>query len=231
MALPSVKCVPILYAERVTEPGALSLADAKRQAVVDLVLASARQLVLRSGLDVTMDQLAEACQVSRRTLFRLFASRDNLLAAAFDAGMANYRDGLPRYSGDLSAWLRATCDAAHRMNSTIGPGFFELASRPDLPAELAAAEGRRRAAFAAAIADIAGTLWSAAGGRGRAPRRLTNIVSAHLSPFFTAAMTVDTGQSWQVSADLAYFAIEAATAQALQGARTSDTANDTRSAR
>jgi AcrR family transcriptional regulator len=223
MALHSVKRGGILYAEPVTEQAALSPTDAKRQAVVDLVLASARQLVLRSGLDVTMDQLAEASQVSRRTLFRLFASRDNLLAAAFDAGMSNYRDSLPHFGGDLPAWLRATCDAAHRMNSTIGPGFFELASRPDLSAELAAVEGRRRAAFAAAIADIAGTLWSAAGGRGRAPRRLTNIVSAHLSPFFTAAMTIDTAQSWQVSADLAYSAIEAATAQALQGASASDT--------
>lgn len=159
-----------------------------------------------------MDQLAEVTGVSRRTLFRLFTSRDKLLAAAFDAGMSNYRAEFPSYDGDLDGWLRRTCEAAHRMNSTIGPGFFELASRPDLPADLAAVEGRRRTEFGAAAADVAETLWAASGGRGRPPRELVSVVSVHLSPFFTAATTIDTGGTWQTSAALAYSAIRVAVA-------------------
>jgi AcrR family transcriptional regulator len=197
------------------EQTATALSDVKRQAVIDHVLASARRLVLAHGLDVTMDQLADAAGTSRSTLFRHFTSRETLLAAAFDAGMSNYRETLPRYDGELDTWLRATCNAAHRMNATIGPGFFELASRPDLPADLAAVEGRRRSEFSAAAADIAGTLWSAAGGRGRTPRDLVRVVSAHLSPFFTAATVIDTNQSWQTAAELAYGAISAAVAAAL----------------
>lgn len=210
MRLFSVKCVSVGYPHRVSEYAAAAVADLKRQAVVEYILAAARHLVLASGLDVTMDQLAEASGVSRSTLFRHFTSRESLLAAAFDAGMLNYREGLPRYDGDLRSWLRATCDAAHRMNSTIGPGFFELASRLDLPAELAAVEGRRRAEFGGATADIAQTLWSATGGRGRSPRALVDVVSVHLSPFFTAATTIDANRSWQTSAELAYSAILAA---------------------
>jgi AcrR family transcriptional regulator len=194
----------------VTERAMTAIADAKRQAVIDHVLAAARQLVLAKGLDVTMDQLAEASGTSRSTLFRHFASRESLLAAAFDAGMLNHREGLPRYDDDVDTWLRATCAAAHRMNSTIGPGFFELASRTDLPPDLAAVERRRRAEFAIAVAGIADTLWSASGGRGRTPGALTSVVSVHLSPFFTAATTIDTGRSWQASAELAHSAITAA---------------------
>jgi AcrR family transcriptional regulator len=89
--------------------------------------------VLQHGLDATMDQLAAAGGVSRRTLFRHFETREKLLAAAFEAGITGYRSQLPSLEGDVLAWLRATCESAHRMNSTIGPGFFELASRTDLP--------------------------------------------------------------------------------------------------
>jgi len=198
------------YARLVIAPGSSTLADAKRQAALDHILAAARRLVLANGLDATMDQLAEAAGVSRRTLFRLFASREKLLAAAFEAGITNYREQLPAYTGDVQRWLRATCDKAHRMNAVIGPGFFELASRKDLPPDLASAERRRLQEFRGAISDITGTLWRTAGGEGKPPRALEVTVSAHLSPHFTAALVTDTGQRWQTAADLAFSAIWAA---------------------
>jgi len=104
------------------QPG--SFAEVKRQAAIDHVLAAVRRLVLTKGLDVTMDELAECSGASRRTLFRHFTTRDKLLAAAFEAGIVDYRQQLPAYDGDRDSWLRATCDTAHRMNATIGPGFF-----------------------------------------------------------------------------------------------------------
>ena len=189
------------------EQASAALGEAKRQAVVDHVLASARKYVLANGLDATMDDLAEATGVSRRTLFRHFTTREKLLAAAFDAGMVNYRGQLPNYAGNLHDWLRATCEEAHRMNSTIGPGFFDLASRSDLPPDLAAVERRRRNEFREAMNQTAHILWTGAGGRGRAPRTVSGAVSAHLSPHFTAALMIDAGESWKVAADLAFAAI------------------------
>lgn len=186
------------------------LGEAKRQAAVEHILASARRLVLRSGLDATMDQLAEASGVSRRTLFRLFSTRDKLLAAAFEAGIINYRQQLPAYGGDPRAWLRHTCEVAHRMNATIGPGFFELASRNDLPPDLAAAERRRLHEFREAMADITQTLWLSEGSGGDPPPNLKATITAHLSPHFTAALTVDAGHDWQSAGELAYDAIVAA---------------------
>lgn len=188
------------------------VAEAKRRAGIDHVLKSARRFVMANGLDATMDQLAEATGVSRRTLFRQFGSREGLLAAAFDAGMDDYRHQLPTYSGDLHGWLRDTCEAAHRMNAVIGPGFFELASRSDLPTDLAQVEQRRRRDFRDAVSDVARAAWTAAGHRGRPPKSLIGTVAAHLSPHFTAALVIDAGESWTTAAELAYTAILAALA-------------------
>lgn len=187
------------------------MAEAKRQATVEHILLLARRSVLQNGLDVTMDQLADVTGVSRRTLFRLFETREKLVGAAFEAGMAGYLRQLPDYQGaDPDSWLRDTCTTAHRMNSTIGPGFFELASRRDLPADLAVAERRRRNDLRAAMTEITRTLWRTAGGGGEPPAALDTTVTAHLSPYFTAALVVDAGRDWQAAADLAYRAISTA---------------------
>ncbi len=211
MALVSVKSGTACRLIAVSAPS--PLAQAKRKAAVDHILASTRRLVLQHGLDATMDQLAEVSGVSRRTLFRHFETREKLLAAAFEAGITGYRSQLPAYGdfvGDAHRWLRATCESAHRMNSTIGPGFFELASRTDLPPDLAAAEKRRRHEFRGAMADITRTLWRAAGRAGNAPAELETTITAHLSPHFTAALSVDADRDWRVAADIAYRAIVAA---------------------
>jgi AcrR family transcriptional regulator len=75
------------YDPAVTPPTVL-LADVKRDAANEHILTAARRWVLANGLDATMDQLGVAAGVSRRTLFRLFGTRDQLLASAFAAGMA-----------------------------------------------------------------------------------------------------------------------------------------------
>ena len=200
------------------QPG--SFAEVKRQAAIDHVLAAVRRLVLTKGLDVTMDELAECSGASRRTLFRHFTTRDKLLAAAFEAGIVDYRQQLPAYDGDRDSWLRATCDTAHRINATIGPGFFELASRRDLSPDLATVAAKRLREFRAAMTDISQTLWRATGRDDRPPQLLHANVCAHLSPHFTAALTIDAGQTWSTAADLAYGAVTAALQRCVSASET-----------
>ncbi len=182
-------------------------AAAKRQAAIGHVLTATRRLAVARGLDITMEQIAEASGVSRRTLFRLFDSRERLIGAAFAAGMANYEHDLPAYKGDLEHWLRATCEAAHRMNASFGPGYWELTSRTDLPPDLAETEQKRRQDRRSAMSRISCTLWQAAGGTGEMPDALSAAGGAHLSAHFTAAVVTDVGHPWQTAADLAHDAI------------------------
>jgi AcrR family transcriptional regulator len=160
------------------QPG--SFAEVKRQAAIDHVLAAARRLVRTKG-DVTMDELAGCSGASRRTLFRHFTTRDKLLAAAFGAGIIDYRQQLPAYDGEPDSGLRAMCDTPDRMNATVGPGFFELASRRDLSPDLATVAAKRVREFRAAMTDISQTLWRATGRDDRPPQLLHATVCAHLS--------------------------------------------------
>ena len=185
-------------------------AEAKRHAAMDHVLTATRRLAVARGLDITMDQIAAAAGVSRRTLFRLFDSRERLIGAAFAAGMANYEHDLPAYEGGLEHWLRATCEAAHRMNASFGPGYWELTSRADLPPDLAETEHKRRQDRRNAMSRISRTLWEAAGGTGDTPDALSAAVGAHLSAHFTAAVMTDVGKRWPAAAELAHDAILAA---------------------
>ena len=190
-----------------TRAATATIADAKRQATVDVMLAAARQLLLARGLDVTMDDIAVEAGVSRRTLFRHFASRERLIAESLEAGVQLYGELLPSFEGDWRSWLRGVCDAAHEMQAGYGPGYWELTSRTDLPAEIAAVEGRRRRQRHDAMARIAGKLWREAGGDGDPPAMVVATVGAHLSARFTAAVLQDVGQPWSTAADLAYAAI------------------------
>jgi AcrR family transcriptional regulator len=188
---------------------AAPLADAKRQAATLHILTAARHFVVANGLDVTMDQIANASGVSRTTLFRLFGSRDQLIADSFAAAFEDYGSELPAYDadGDVETWLRATCDATHRMNARFGPGYWELTSRPDLSPPLAAIERTRSRRSRVTMAEIAGHLWRAQGSSGAVPAALTATVAAHLSAYFTAAVVTDTGYKWNVASDLAFEAI------------------------
>ncbi|MCL9762684.1 TetR/AcrR family transcriptional regulator [Frankia sp. AiPa1] len=183
------------------------LAEAKRRAALDHVLTAARRYVIENGIDATMDQLAEASGVSRRTLFRLFGTREKLIAHAFQAAMTHYLQSLPTFRGDVDRWLRTTCAAAHRMNAAIGPGYWELSARADLPSELAALQVSTRHDWQHRIAAISAILWQEHGHAGDPPGTLLTTVGAHLSSHFTAAVITDAGRDWQTASALAYTAI------------------------
>ncbi len=183
------------------------LADAKREAATQHIVEAASRLVGAQGIDVTMDQVAEAAGVSRRTLFRHFQTRENLLAAACAATMRRYGEQLPPFAGDWRSWLHDTCLVVHRMNTAFGPGYWELLTRTDLPDELAALERARRTVRRRAMRRISATLWQAAGGRGAPPMELTACLGSHLSAHFTAAVATDVGGTAADAARLSEAAI------------------------
>jgi AcrR family transcriptional regulator len=191
------------------------LQERKRQAVAGLLQQAALRGLSEHGVDVTVDEIAQFAGVSRRTVFRHFATRDDLLAAAVRAWYPDFNRSLPRFTSDVD-WRASIADLSriiHATNAAHGHVLWELMTRQDLSAQLAAVAeeiARYRRERNHAIAD---TLWRALGHGASAPEEFRGTVMAHLSPFFTVAVDRDAGGDPGLAAALATAAILAASDQ------------------
>ena len=184
-------------------PGALQ--RQKQQVTVDALVEAARRGMTEHGLDVTVEEIAALAGVGRRTVFRHFATREDLLHAALDRAFASYVDALPAYDGgDWLAWLTQLALVSHEALAGAGLLMWQLRTRR-VSRRLVERPGRLRREFMA----IAETLWQAAGGAGVAPPELRRAVGAHLSPMFTQAVLFDAEGSPALAAELATDAIAA----------------------
>lgn len=196
-----------------TDQAEITLDDAKRQVAAERARDATRRLLRHRGFDVTMDEIADASGVSRRTLFRHFESREKLIASALQADIDHFGEQLPVHDGgDWRAWLTELSASAHRVQSGFGRSYWDLLHRTDLAAEIAHVNEQRRTGRREAMARVARRLWSASGREGAPPPSFVTCVIAHLSPRFTMAVTDDGGESWQTAAELAVAAISSALA-------------------
>ena len=185
------------------------LQERKRQATIEHLARAALRGLTEHGVDVTVDEIAHLAGVSRRTVFRHFATRDDLLTAAVRAEYPELAKSLPRFTADVGwrAWIADLCRAIHAANAAYGRVLLELTTRQDLSAQLAAVAEeltRHRRERNHAIAD---TLWRALGREAAAPDEFRDTVMAHLSPFFTVAVDRDAGGDHSLAASLATAAI------------------------
>jgi AcrR family transcriptional regulator len=175
--------------------------DATRQRI----LRAARAVLADRGLATTVDAVAEAAGVSRRTVFRAFATRDRLIAEAVRDGIRSYAEHLPPSpppEADLDRWLAAAMRAVHSLNARHGRIYWELAGLgAELPGEIAAAAEERRQARRELVAAFTALLWAAAGGTADPPRWLADACAVQLSAFSTRALTGDFERSPEEVAD------------------------------
>jgi AcrR family transcriptional regulator len=184
----------------------------------DRILRAARVVLAERGLAVRVEDVAAAAGVSRRTVFRHFASRDELLAAALRDSMRSYGDRIPRHEAGspLGSWLHEAFVAAHEMNARHGRVYFELALAPELDGPLREVAALRRAARAELVRRFSDAAWSAAGASGTPPDWLVDTVAVLLSAFATEALVGDFGRSPAEAGHVAARALEHALAAAIR---------------
>ncbi len=169
-----------------------------RRALRAEITSQALGLFSERGFDaVTADELADAVGVSRRTLFRLFATKEDIVVAAFDNLGDEALTALRERPAEDQPWtaLRHALGAAAARLEERPPTFFELhgviAQTPALRGRLLEQRDGWRAAIAeelpaapdelarellatAAVGafDVATEMWARTGGRRRLSRLL-----------------------------------------------------------
>jgi TetR/AcrR family transcriptional regulator of autoinduction and epiphytic fitness len=200
----------------------LSLASEQREVAQQRILRAAGAALAARGLAATVEDVAEAAGVSRRTVFRHFATRDALFVEVIRAGVRRYAEQLPAApapGGDLSGWLAGLLAVTHRLNARNGRVFWDLVGVrvADLSPDLAAAAAECRDSRNRFAVTVTGFLWKARGGRAAPPPWLTDAVAVQLSGFTTQSLAGDLGRSPDQVAQVSAQVIEAALAAALAG--------------
>jgi AcrR family transcriptional regulator len=196
-----------------------SLAEEQRELAEARILRAAGAALAARGLTATVDDVAGAAGVSRRTVFRHFATRDALFVTVIRAGVRRYAEQIPAPpdGDDLRGWLVELLEVTHRLNARNGRVFWDLVGvrAADLSPDLAvvAAECRdSRNRFAASVTEL---MWRARGGHGVPPRWLVDAVAVQLSGFTTQSLAGDLGRGPDEVAHICARVIEAALASAL----------------
>lgn len=173
-------------------PESLSLEDERKELVRSRIVRAALTGLSDVGLDVRVEDIAELAGVGRRTIFRYFATREEMLIEALESAIRNYLDHIPaRNEKPVGSWLDEVARAATEVNATYGLGYWQLVLKTDVDGpfgEALAARRERRQAWSREIADEA---WTAAGGPGSPPAWLVSAFIVGLGPFTTAGFQID----------------------------------------
>lgn len=146
-----------------------------------------------SGLDATIEEVAEAAGVSRRTVFRHFPSHGDLIAASIHQGLnvlGNHMPEPPPPGTDIQQWLCDTVIILHTVvRELLGRAFWDIhIDRPGTPSEVVAAIrdiAAQRKRFANTLASVT---WDALGGEGDVPGWVVDTFSLQVSGFATNAL-------------------------------------------
>lgn len=173
-----------------------------------------------SGLDATIEEVAEAAGVSRRTVFRHFPSHGDLIAASIGQGLSVLESHIPEPpppGTDIQQWLSDTVVLLHTLvRELLGRAFWDIhIDRPGTPSEVAAAIDdiaiqRRRFA-----SELASCTWTALGGEGDVPGWVVDTFSLQVSGFATNALPQYSAQeTGRLSAQILWIVLAEAIAEA-----------------
>src|ERR1039458_5917585 len=107
-----------------------SLREDSRSRASTRIVQGALVAMARAGLDATIDEGADPAGVSRRTMFRHFASHGELIAAAISQGLSvlgTHMPSVPSPESDVEAWLTDSVVALHQVTrQLLGRAFWDI---------------------------------------------------------------------------------------------------------
>lgn len=160
------------------------------------ILRATRRLLAREGLGVSIDAIAVEADLGRRTIFRHFATRDDLIARALSDSLGRFHtqvaEGISD-SSDLDQWLVDVVTQLHGSQRNAGVALWQLAasSDKDLSSPIARVNKHRRDTRRLLTQSIAQAAWTKAGGNGDVPRSVELAVALSISSFAVQSLNVD----------------------------------------
>jgi AcrR family transcriptional regulator len=173
-----------------------TLAQEQQRLTRSRIVRAATQVVARRGFDATVDEIARAAEVSTRTVFRHYASHDQLMVATIKEMFeicGRRTEGVPSPRHDVDGWIAGLSHAIHTRNAEIiGEAFWDIhaPNRKGSPV-LAEVESLRRESRVRGVRHLAELAWTYAGGDGAPPQDLVMIFALNFSAFTTQALMVD----------------------------------------
>jgi AcrR family transcriptional regulator len=172
-----------------------TLADeARSRARARIIHAAMIELAAR-GVDVTIDEIATSAGVSRRTVFRHFATHGQLIATASAELWRSFEGklpGPPNPDEDLDTWLTKAAVTIHELNTKIlGQAFWGLnALESDEHAELSEWRIELMSLRVRTINQFTAIAWGVAGGNGEPPSWVVDAFALLLSSFASNGLSV-----------------------------------------
>ena len=202
----------------------LTLGDELRSVARSRILRAARDVLRRQGFQSTVDDVATAAGVSRRTVFRHFSTQAELVAAAIGDLLEEFGRKVPGPPGagtSVDDWLADSTLRLHRMHADlVGEMFWDIyRQRPDTAPEIAkviAGLARLRKKWGAAFAMSA---WKASGLADRPPDWVTQAITLQVSGFAYAGLSIIQRSTPEDTATIAAKTIKAVLAQAVSERR------------
>ena len=160
------------------------------------VVRATQHLLAERGLGISMDDIAAAAGVSRRSLFRHFDSREALVAEALERSLNWYFERVAEQADtdlSLDEWLTALARNIHRLQIDAGRAIWQLAAAndDDLTESLARVNRLRRNNGVRFSSRVAGQAWRLAGGEGDPPDAVLDAFVFTLSSYATRATVTD----------------------------------------
>lgn len=188
MAALSITPSPDGTEKAVTEALRPTLREDSRQRTRDRIINGALSALAESGLDATVDEIAEAAGVSRRTVFRHFSGHAELLVATLDEMRRLFESempGAPLPNADVRTWLVESTVRIHELfRRVVGRGFWDLNHERPRISEAVAERIADIPAFRQQLAEeMTAAAWRALGASDQAPQWVSDSFAVHVSGF------------------------------------------------